>query len=245
MKSNEGAAADKKPGRFALLFTRHRKNEEGLQPKNSVPEAEGEREKQDLGRVLDQLNLCACHNKVVSTDSSELLQKFTQVFKDLVNGVLTACNDLTRLVEDRDGTLSRGFDKLPASLKRLVAQLPDKVVGSLAPEILAAAGLKGAAKKMLLPHNLAELLTKPGVIVGMLRAIVEMLKARWPAFVGMNVLWSVALSCEFPPPIDACPSRRGLLRPACSVPLRAVVLPQARSRGAPREPKGAGGRRRQ
>ncbi|PHH86238.1 hypothetical protein CDD83_10531 [Cordyceps sp. RAO-2017] len=200
------AAADKKPGRFALLFTRNKKNEQGLEP-HGVSPAEGERETNDLSRVLDQLNLSAKNNKVVvSTGSSDLLQKFTQVFKDLVNGVPTAYDDLARLVEDRDGTLSRGFDKLPASLKKLVTQLPDKITGSLAPEILAAAagkqgikadaqgGLKGVAKSVLMPHNLAELVTKPGAIVGMLRAIVEVLKTRWPAFIGMNVLWSVALT---------------------------------------------------
>ena len=159
--------------------------------------------------MLDRLNLSAKNNKVISsTDSSEVLQKFTQVFKDLVNGVPTAYDDLAKLVEDRDGTLSKGFDKLPSSLKKLVTQLPEKITQSLGPEILAAAagsqgikaeaegGIKGTAKKILLPHNITELVTKPGAIVGMLRAIVEVLKTRWPAFIGMNVIWSVALSCK-------------------------------------------------
>lgn len=197
--------AEKKPSRFSLLFTKHKKAEEGLRPEG-VPPEEGERETEDLGRVLDRLNLSAKNNKVISTGSSEVLRDFTQVFKDLVNGVPTAYDDLAKLIEDRDGTLSRGFDKLPSSLKKLVTQLPDKITGSLAPEILAAAagaqgikaepdgGLKGTAKKILMPHNLAELVTKPGAIVGMLRAIVEVLKTRWPAFIGMNVIWSVALS---------------------------------------------------
>ncbi|KAM4064633.1 RING-like domain-containing protein [Hirsutella rhossiliensis] len=198
--------AEKKPGRFALFFSKNKKsNEEGLEP-HGVPPAEGEGETKDLSRVLDRLNLSAKNNKVVSTDSSELLQKFTQVFKDLVNGVPTAYDDLAKLVEDRDGTLSKGFDKLPSSLQKLVTQLPDKITGSLAPEILAAAaskqgiksdaqgGVKGVAKSILMPHNLAELVTKPGAIVGMLRAIVEVLKTRWPAFIGMNVIWSVALT---------------------------------------------------
>ncbi|PNY28620.1 Uncharacterized protein TCAP_01473 [Tolypocladium capitatum] len=197
--------AEKKPSRLSLLFTRQKKNEHGLKPEG-VPPEEGEREAKDLGRVLDRLNLLAKNNKVISTDSSEVLQRFTQVFKDLVNGVPTAYDDLAKLVEDRDGTLSRGFDKLPSSLKKLVTQLPDKITGSLAPEILAAAagaqgikadadgGIKGTVKKILTPHNLAELVTKPGAVVGMLRAIVEVLKTRWPAFIGMNVIWSVALS---------------------------------------------------
>ncbi|PHH64585.1 hypothetical protein CDD81_4196 [Ophiocordyceps australis] len=195
-----------KPNRFYQLFTRSKKNEQGLKPAANVPQAEAERERQDLGEVLDRLNLSAKNNKVLSTQSSAILQKFAQVFKDLVNGVPTAYNDLASLVEDRDGTISRGFEKLPSSLKKLVMQLPDKITGSLGPEILAAAassqgiktgtegGLKGTAKSMLMPHNLAQLVTKPGAIVGMLRAIVEALKTRWPAFIGMNVVWSIALS---------------------------------------------------
>lgn len=89
-------------------------------------------------------------------------------------------------------------------------QLPEKVTGSLAPEILAAAaetqglkataskaGMAATAKTMLTPSNLSDLVTKPGAIVGMLRAIVEALKARWPAFLGVNIIWTVALTCKF------------------------------------------------
>jgi hypothetical protein len=50
---------------------------------------------------------------------------------------------------------------------------------------------------MFLPQNLLELVTKPGALVGMLRAIVSALQTRWPAFIGVNVIWSVALFCEF------------------------------------------------
>lgn len=224
-------AAKKPPGRLALLFTRSNKkdggaSEQGLEPEGNVPAAEGAREANDLGNVLDRLNLSAQNNKVVSsTDSSQLLQSFTQVFKDLVNGVPTACDDLARLIDDRDGALSRGFDKLPASLKRLVTQLPDKITQNLGPEILAAAaaksqgikadaaaGLKGTAKKVFMPTNLAELVTKPGAIVGMLRAIVEVLKTRWPAFIGVNVLWSVALSRECPRPFPLSSAAPGAQR---------------------------------
>lgn len=202
--------APKKANRLSMLFTRTKKPGEGLKPDDNVTPKEAEREKHDLSRVLDRLNLSAKNNKVVSAsaDSSAILQRFTQVFKDLVNGVPTAYDDLTSLIEDKDGAISKGFDKLPSSLKKLVMQLPDKITQSLGPEILAAAaasqgiktdkdkGLKGAAKNIIMPHNLAELVTKPGALVGMLRAIVEALKTRWPAFIGMNVLWSVALSCK-------------------------------------------------
>ncbi|KAJ2968304.1 hypothetical protein NQ176_g9248 [Zarea fungicola] len=201
---------EKKGNRLSKLFTRHKKHDNGgLKPDdaNVATATEAEREKNDLSRVLDRLNLTAKNNKVVPAgEASAVLARFTQVFKDLVNGVPTAVDDLTSLIEDRDGAIAKGFEKLPSSLQKLVTQLPDKVTASLGPEILAAAarsqgikmdtddGFKGTAKKMFLPQNLVELVTKPGAVVAMLRAIVEALKTRWPAFIGMNVLWSVALS---------------------------------------------------
>ncbi|TWU78536.1 hypothetical protein ED733_002061 [Metarhizium rileyi] len=204
-KSKSKSKEVKRPNRISALFTRSSKPKGGdsLRP---LPAAEQEMETKDLSRVLDRLNLSVKNNKVISTDSSAALQSFTNVFKDLVNGVPTAYDDLMSIVDDKDGALAKGFDKLPASLKKLVTQLPDKITSSLGPELLAAAaasqgikaesggGLKGAAKSMFVPANLTQLVTKPGAIVGMLRAIVEVLKTRWPAFIGMNVMWGVALS---------------------------------------------------
>jgi hypothetical protein len=202
--------AEKQPNRLTALFTRHKKPQDGLKPEDNVAKPEAEREEQDLGNVLDRLNLQAKNNKIValSNESSELLSRFTQVFKDLANGVPTAYGDLASLVEDRDGAINRGFEKLPSSLKKLVTQLPDKLTSSLAPELLAAAaesqglkantekGIKDAAIDLLKPSNLTDLVTKPGAVVGMLKAIVNALKVRWPAFIGTNVIWSVALFCK-------------------------------------------------
>ncbi|KAF4452811.1 ring protein [Fusarium austroafricanum] len=206
-KEKEKEKHDKQPGRLSALFTRHKKPQDGLKPEDNVAPKEAEREEQDLSNVLDRLNLQAKNNKIVSlsNESSDLLNRFTQVFKDLANGVPTAYSDLASLVEDRDGAINRGFEKLPSSLQKLVTQLPDKLTSSLAPEILAAAaesqglkantekGLKDAAIDLLKPSNLTELVTKPGAVVGMLKAIVNALKVRWPAFIGTNVIWSVAL----------------------------------------------------
>ena len=41
--------------------------------------------------------------------------------------------------------------------------------------------------------NLKDLVTKPGAVAGMLRAIMNFLKLRFPAFLGMNVLYSLGL----------------------------------------------------
>ncbi|KAG9257352.1 uncharacterized protein F5Z01DRAFT_383382 [Emericellopsis atlantica] len=205
-----------KPGRLSVLFSKAKsktgddKTSPAASPAvtpgdTSLSEEEEQREANDLGRVLERLNLKAKNNKVLAGDNADLLARFTQIFKDLANGVPTAYDDLVKLISDRDGTINKGFEKLPSSLQKLVTQLPEKLTNSLAPEILAAAaksqgvqfnaegGLKEATKKMLVPQNILELATKPGALVGMLRAIVTALKTRWPAFIGVNVLWSVAL----------------------------------------------------
>lgn len=207
----------KKASRLSTLFSRPKKNSQQLvvHPTNlAVPDSEADREKADLSRVLDDLNLSARNNTAfaLSQDSTELVRRFTLILKDLVNGVPTAVNDLTSLLDDPDGKLAKNYEKLPKSLKKLVTQLPEKLSGTLAPELLAVAaeaqglsagqaqakgGLKGAAKRMFMPNNLKEMVTKPGAIVGMLRGIMNALKLRWPAFIGTNVLWSVALFCEF------------------------------------------------
>ncbi|KAI1490795.1 hypothetical protein F5X96DRAFT_634366 [Biscogniauxia mediterranea] len=176
-----------------------------------VPEPELRREESDMAKVLDDLDLSARNNRAfsLSKESAEMARRFTQVLRDLANGVPTAYDDLISLLDDRDGVLARNYEKLPKSLKKLVAQLPEKLTGSLGPEILAAAaeaqglsaagtkdgdgGLKGAAKRLLTPKNLRDIVTKPGAIASMLKGIVNVLKTRWPAFMGTNVLWSVAV----------------------------------------------------
>lgn len=215
--SSKSKSAGKKPNRLSALFTRSKKKDSEQQvvaPTNlAVPEPELDREQADLTRVLDDLNLSARNNTAfaLSQDSTELVRRFTLILKDLVNGVPTAVNDLTSLLDDPDGKLAKNYERLPKSLKKLVTQLPQKLSSTLAPELLAVAaeaqglskadaaakgGLKGAAKRMFLPKNLAEMVTKPGAIVGMLKGIMNALKLRWPAFIGTNVIWSVALFCE-------------------------------------------------
>jgi hypothetical protein len=54
-------------------------------------------------------------------------------------------------------------------------------------------GFAGAAKSFLKPNSLKDLVTKPGAVVSMLKAIMNALKLRWPAFMGTNVLLSLGL----------------------------------------------------
>lgn len=113
--------------------------------------------------------------------------------------------------------MAKSYDHLPSFLQKLVTQLPDKLTKNLAPELLAvateaqafntasaaasggaeaaggAAGLGAAAMKFLKPTSLKDLVTKPGAVVSMLKAIMNALKLRWPAFMGTNVLLSLGL----------------------------------------------------
>ncbi|KAF7923620.1 hypothetical protein BELL_0414g00020 [Botrytis elliptica] len=185
----------------------------GLQPDPNISDTEAQREQDDLSRVLDDLSLTASNNRAfsLSPDSTVLVQKFTFILKDLINGVPTAYDDLVHLLEDSQGTLSKSYDSLPSFLQKLITQLPQKVTTTLAPELLAVAteaqahsvanaasaaqtgGMGAAAKSFLTPSSLKDLVTKPGAVVGMLKAIVNALKMRWPAFMGTNVLLSLAL----------------------------------------------------
>ncbi|KAI9871333.1 MAG: hypothetical protein M1830_003019 [Pleopsidium flavum] len=163
-----------------------------------------------MTNILEQLNLAAVNNRVfsISKESQELLRKFTLVLKDLVNGVPTAYDDLESLLTNSENQLQRSYAHLPSFLQKLIEQLPTKMTQTLGPEMLAAAAEKhgvsakyaepaaGLASKMgfkMKVPSLKDLVTKPGAVAGMLRAIMNFLKLRFPAFIGMNVLWSLAL----------------------------------------------------
>jgi len=202
----------KKVSRFAFLArSLTKKKKEDLSPKPVVTPDEATKEEDDITRVLNDLNLAAVNNRAfsMSKESQELVQKFTVILKDLVNGVPTAYDDLVHLLDDSQGTLAKSYDHLPSFLQKLITQLPTKLTGSLAPELLAVAteaqafntagasasagGFGAAAKSFLKPTSLKDLVTKPGAVVGLLKTIMNALKLRWPAFMGTNVLLSLGL----------------------------------------------------
>ena len=184
-------------------------NEEGL-----VDDKEAKKEEEDMAIVLDRLDLAAVNNRVfsISAETQELLQKFNLVFKDLVNGVPTAYDDLEKLLTNGDRQLQQTFNSLPSFLQKLVEKLPETMTKGLAPEIMTAAAARatqsginmetagkaaGAASKMgFKVPNLKDLTGKPAAMATMLRSIVQYLRARFPAFLGMNVLWSLAMFGE-------------------------------------------------
>ncbi|EFX06064.1 hypothetical protein CMQ_4133 [Grosmannia clavigera kw1407] len=124
---------------------------------NETTAEEEARERDEMARVLEELDQAARGDEdendkndktktkakkmafALSSESTELVRRFVVVLRDLVGGVPTAADDLRHLLDDRDGTLSRGFERLPSGLRKLVAQLPAKLTTSLAPELLAAA----------------------------------------------------------------------------------------------------------
>lgn len=205
----EGDKKDKKK-KHRSIYGLFKKKDDTLKPEAVSPEEEA-KEERDISRILRTLNIASVGDRAVSLtpDVSALAQRFTLILKDLTAGVPTAYNDLIKLIEDRDGLLDRTFAKLPSSLQKLVMQLPDKVTASIAPEVLAAAakaqgvevegekGLREAAMSLLTVRGLQEMVTKPGALAGMLRSIVEALKLRFPAFMGTNLLWSVAIFRRF------------------------------------------------
>ena len=196
----------------------HQENQEATQPPEAIPneddqvdDEEAKKEEEDMMVILERLNLAAVNNRVfsISDETQELLRNFNQVFKDLAVGTPTAYHDLEKLLTNSDKQLQKTFNSLPAFLQKLVQQLPDKMTKGVAPSMMAAAAERaqksginmenagkaaGTAKKMgFKAPNLKDLIGKPGAIAGLMRSIITFLRARFPAFMGMNVLWSLAL----------------------------------------------------
>jgi len=172
---------------------------------------EAKREEEDMTIVLERLNLAAINNRVfsISDETQDLLRQFNLVFKDLVNGVPTAYDDLEKLLTNGDRQLQKTFNSLPGFLQKLIERLPETMTKGLAPEIMAAAAERASKSGMNMGNagkaaataskfgfktpSLKELVGKPAAITGMLRSILGYLRARFPAFMGANVLWSLAM----------------------------------------------------
>lgn len=174
----------------------------------------------------------------MSAETRALLARFTQILKDLSTGVPTAYDDLTKLLESSSTQLESTFKNLPGFLQKLIKTLPSK----LEPGVLQAAA---AASPALVTEGgivgLKELVTKPGLLMGLLKSVVNLLKTRFPALLGANAALSMGLFGGLPfflnfPPNSIMVANSVLIRRPSGI-AGAVVLPQARTRGA------AGGRR--
>lgn len=180
----------------------------------AADQAEVDKETQDLSKILEELNLSAVNNRVFSfsKESEELLQKFTLVLKDIVNGAPTAYNDLEKLFTDYDAQLKKMYGGLPPFLQNFVKTLPAKLTAGLGPELLAAsaekpgfdakqrtAGEGSKSKKSRIPGvpkipSLKQLVSAQGAVATALRSIVNFLKFRFPALAtGTNLIMSLAV----------------------------------------------------
>lgn len=177
-----------------------------------VDDPDAKKEEEDMTIVLERLNLAAINNRVfsISDETQQLLQQFNLVFKDLINGVPTAYGDLEKLLTNGDRQLQKTFSSLPGFMQKLIEQLPRMMTQGLAPEIMAAAAERSgvnmenvgkataAAKKFgFKTPALKDLIGKPGAVAGMMRTVMTYLRARFPAFLGLNVLWSLAMFGEY------------------------------------------------
>ncbi|KAF2032345.1 hypothetical protein EK21DRAFT_87212 [Setomelanomma holmii] len=169
---------------------------------------EQKKEDKELTDILDQLNLSAVNNRVFSfsKESEELLNKFTQVLKDIVNGAPTAYNDLEKLFTDYDNQLKKMYGGLPPFLQNMVKSLPAKLTATLGPELLAASAEKpgfdaktaggSKSKRSKIPSipSLKSLVTAQGAVATALRSIVNFLKFRFPMLAtGTNLIMSLAV----------------------------------------------------
>lgn len=166
------------------------------------------------------------------------MDEFTQILKDIVNGVPTAYDDLEELLTSKEKQLSKMYGSMPPFLQTLVKSLPAKMTTSIAPELLAAASEKPSvnaagtssshetkkkSKKSHIP-SVKTLVSEKGAVATMLRSILNFLKLRFPAFVtGTNVLMSLAVFREYLNKQPSPPS--SLLTCRHSPPLRLLVLP--------------------
>jgi len=187
---------------------------------------EENKEARDLSMILSNLNLSAINNRVigVSKDSQRLLESFTIILKDIINGAPTAYDDLEKLLTDRQAQLDKMYNSLPPFLQSLVQSVPTKISAFLAPQLVAAmtkaqerkAGAantmgtkntqkpptKSTQKRKMTSYipSLRSLVTQKGAVAAMLRSIISFLELRFPLLLaGTNVIMSLAVFCRYYP----------------------------------------------
>ncbi|KAF2431224.1 hypothetical protein EJ08DRAFT_696612 [Tothia fuscella] len=177
----------------------------------SIESSEAKSEQDELSSVLDQLNLSAVNNRAFSfsKESTKLMEEFTLILKDLVNGVPTAYDDLEKLLTRQESQLNKMYGAMPPFLQVLVKSLPAKMTGGMGPEFLAAmaekpghdakmaeaqsSGSQTKSKKSYVP-SLKSLVSQQGAVAAMLRSILNFLKFRFPVVMtGTNILMSLAV----------------------------------------------------
>jgi len=144
------------------------------------------REDRELTDILERLNCAASNGIIFSSPSASLkplIAKFTQIFKDLMEGVPTAYDDLVSLFDSSSNLLEKTYTSLPTFLKQLIASLPDKMT----PEVLRTLAATSPALANVGRMGLKDIVTTPGVLANLLKSIVQVLKLRFPMLLGGGV----------------------------------------------------------
>ncbi|KAJ1304771.1 hypothetical protein OPQ81_005907 [Rhizoctonia solani] len=115
----------------------------------ATPEPALTKEQQDLAEVLDSLNMQAGQQGIAFTtpDTRALLQQFTQIIKDIINGVPTAYNDLIEFLESSSTQLSKEWNSLPSSFQKLIRSLPLGIPPDVFAAMTAAAAVPATAEQ--------------------------------------------------------------------------------------------------
>lgn len=144
------------------------------------------REDQELTEVLERVNCAAANGTVFSSPKAAikpLIDRFTQIFKDLVNGVPTAYDDLISLFESSSSLMEKTYSSLPSFIKQIIQSMPQKMT----PEVLRTLAATSPALASVGSMGLKEMVTTPGVLTNLYKAIVQLLKARFPMLLGGGV----------------------------------------------------------
>ncbi|KAI5837440.1 hypothetical protein DFP73DRAFT_568096 [Morchella snyderi] len=195
------AAERRKKGKTLVDVKGKGKEPETFKVENPITEGGLVREEDELTAALESLNLAAENGRVfsMSTETKILLDKFILILKDISNGVPTAYQDLINLFDNSSKTFEDTFSTLPAFLQKIIKTLPKKMQAKMVPELLrtaAAASPAAAAEAEALGgmFTLKELITKPGLLMGMLKSVMNFLKLRFPAALGgTSLAMSMAL----------------------------------------------------
>lgn len=211
-KTKTKDASPEKPGRLYSLLHRDKKT---TATANDSAVAEVDREAADLAKVLEDLDLSSANNRAFSfsKNSQNVVQDFSFILKDLINGVPTAYDDLRTLLDDKDNSLNRTYKQLPPFVQKLIAGVPKKVeaqamgmvnetqkaMGAKPSE--SGAGIMNIAQSFLGVATLKQLVTNPAGVKGALMTIMNALKLRFPAFLGSSVLMSLGVFSESGAPL--------------------------------------------
>ncbi|EPS42750.1 hypothetical protein H072_3261 [Dactylellina haptotyla CBS 200.50] len=158
-------------------------------------------EEKELHEALDALSLAAQDGKAfsLSTETRGIMKQFTQILKDMANGVPTAYDDLVNLFETKGKQIETMFEEMPGFIKLLAKKLPsalglgEKAVAAGEAEASALPGIAAQAATLSIP-SLRQLAMKPGVVADTLKTVVNAIKLRFPGIaMGTNVVISMAL----------------------------------------------------